>query len=90
MSYGDSWGTYKTPCPNCGGRVKYAFFGSDCRWNDASYSIECDDCGREFTKKEWAIIAAVELEEMNKEYWEREYKINPDYKFNPYHPIDGV
>ena len=64
MSVSDRWGTYKTPCPNCGGEVEYWFFGGDCRGNGPSGGIACKGkCKREFTVPEWGAIARDEMRE---------------------------
>src|SRR3989344_5026624 len=49
----DKQGTYKTPCPDCGGEVKYWFVSADCRGNDAVRGIQCQGCTRAFTHEEW-------------------------------------
>lgn len=62
MPVGDAWGTYATPCPNCGGKVKYEFYGADCRGNPPSGSIYCSGkCKRKFTMAEWKLIAREEM-----------------------------
>ena len=75
----DSWGKYKTKCPNCGGKVEWWNFDSDCRGNFASSGINCIGvCKREFTYNEWEIIAKKELKEKalraKKEYKEARIK----------------
>jgi len=51
---------YKTPClPPCGGEVHYWSF-SDCSYDSGS-GIDCQKCGREYTRDEWGKIAAEEL-----------------------------
>lgn len=53
MSASDEWGTYEAPCPNCGGKVEYWYFGPDCRGNSGGGGIQCVSCERKFTPKEW-------------------------------------
>ncbi|MFY9457668.1 MAG: hypothetical protein WAP23_01940 [Candidatus Spechtbacterales bacterium] len=60
---GSSSGTYTTPCPNCDGEVGYFWYDSDCRGNPAGGGIQCKKCKREFTSKEWQIIASDEMRE---------------------------
>jgi hypothetical protein len=86
MSIDDSWGTYTTPCPYCGGRVAYAFFGPDCRGNDGSSSIHCEGCKNSFTVEQWDRIAAPELATREHDYWQGQYQSFGAYRFSPYHP----
>ena len=53
---GYAFGTYKKPCPNCGGVVKYAAFAGD-HYDTPSFSIFCDSdkkvCGATFKRDMW-------------------------------------
>jgi len=53
MSSLDRCGTYKTPCPKCGGEVEYWYFVLDCRGTPNSSGIQCKKCGKKFASKEW-------------------------------------
>jgi hypothetical protein len=86
MSVSDSWGNYETPCPTCQGVVEYWFFDADCRGNDSSGGIACKSCKRHFEVDEWEKIAAPEIAEMDRKYWQSQYKCFGPYKFSPYHP----
>ena len=61
MSASDRWGTYETPCPNCGDKVEYWYFAPDCSYNPGSSGIQCKGCKRNFTYEEWCKIAAKEM-----------------------------
>ena len=64
---GSRSGAYKTPCPNCEGEVKYFWYDSDCRGNPGGGGIQCKQCEREFTVKEWQILASDEMKEIKRE-----------------------
>lgn len=67
MSASNKWGTYKTPCPNCGGVINYWHYGADCLGNPSYGVIKCKgECQRDFTKAEWEIIASDEVRKIQK------------------------
>ena len=41
------------PCPECGGDVKWWYYGIDCRGNGASSGIECTKCHKTFDNWPW-------------------------------------
>lgn len=53
MSALDEWGTFKTPCPHCGGKVEHWYFDGDCRGNAPDSGIQCVGCGKKFKSNEW-------------------------------------
>lgn len=79
LSASDAWGYFDTPCPDCGGKIWYASFGSDCRGNESSSTIKCEgECKRVFTTAEWTEIGKIEIAVNAVKRWKRE--ISKSYK----------
>ncbi|OGN32808.1 MAG: hypothetical protein A3I92_02540 [Candidatus Yanofskybacteria bacterium RIFCSPLOWO2_02_FULL_43_10b] len=53
--------SYKTPCPNCNGKVKFWSYGSDDGYSQGSSGIQCTGCEKEYNRVEWEKIAHEEL-----------------------------
>jgi hypothetical protein len=59
----DSWGSFKTPCPNCDGKVEWFSFGADCRGNEASNGCYCSGCGNKYDVNRFRKLDAARREE---------------------------
>jgi endogenous inhibitor of DNA gyrase (YacG/DUF329 family) len=54
--------SFKTPCPKCGGVVRYWELDADCRGNPGGAGIDCQACGKEFSREEWSKISKEKIQ----------------------------
>lgn len=58
MSALDMFGTFQTPCPDCGSEVKYNYYSPGCDTPHPSGGIFCtsENCGNKYSITEWLKI----------------------------------